>query len=244
MLNCTTYVSADRAAAAAARLIIKRLQAQPDLVLGLPTGTTPIPLYRELVRAYRAGQVDFSRATTFNLDEFQGIGEGDDGSYRTFMRTHLFDHVNLSPRRTHVLDGRATDWRSEVARFETLITDAGGLDLVVVGIGRNGHLGFNEPGAALQARTHRVALRPVSRRANAAWFGGNWRQVPRNALSMGIGTILSAREVLLLATGSSKVAILARALRGPVTTQVPASLLQAHPNVHVLVDRDAARGLE
>jgi glucosamine-6-phosphate deaminase len=243
MLNRATYVSADRAAAAAARLIIKRLQVQPDLVLGLPTGATPIPLYRELVRAYRAGQVDFSRATTFNLDEFQGVGEGDDGSYRTFMHAHLFDHVNLSPRRTHILDGRAKDWRSEVARFETLIAEAGGLDLVVVGIGRNGHLGFNEPAAALQARTHRVALRPVSRRANAAWFGGNWRHVPRYALSMGIGTILSAREVLLLATGGSKVAILARALRGPVTTQVPASLLQAHPNVRVLVDRDAARGL-
>jgi glucosamine-6-phosphate deaminase len=239
-MHITTYATDTGAAQAAARLVLNRLAAQPSLVLGLPTGNTPIPLYRALVHAHQQGRADFSLATTFNLDEFVGIGRGDAGSYRTFMETHLFTQVNLAPRRAHVLDGRAPDWRAEVDRYEALITRAGGLDLVILGIGRNGHLGFNEPAPTLHARSHRVTLRPDTRRANAALFDGRWRDVPTQALSMGIGTILSAREVLLIATGASKARILARALRGPVTTRVPASLLQAHPNVSIVVDRAAA----
>jgi glucosamine-6-phosphate deaminase len=242
-MHIRTYATADRAAQAAARLVLDRLAARPELVLGLPTGNTPIPLYRALVHAHRQGRADFSKATTFNLDEFVGVGQGDAGSYRTFMHTHLFAHVNLPSRRAHVLDGRAPDWRAEVARYETLIQRAGGLDLVILGIGRNGHLGFNEPAPALQPRSHRVTLRPDTRRSNAALFDGRWRDVPTQALSMGIGTILSAREIILIATGASKARIVARALRGPVTTLVPASLLQAHPNVSVVVDRDAAEKL-
>jgi len=242
-MHITTFATAERAAQAAARLVLTRLADTPALVLGLPTGNTPIPLYRALVRAHQRGGADFSRATTFNLDEFIGVGRGDAGSYRTFMDTHLFAHVNLPARRAHVLDGRAADWRAEAERYEALITRAGGLDLVILGIGRNGHLGFNEPAPILQARTHRVALRPDTRRANAALFGGRWRDVPTQALSMGIGTILRAREVVLIATGASKARILARALRGPVTTRVPASLLQAHPHVTIVVDRDAAGNL-
>jgi glucosamine-6-phosphate deaminase len=242
-MHITTFATAERAAQAAARLVLTRLADTPALVLGLPTGNTPIPLYRALVRAHQRGRADFSQATTFNLDEFVGVGRGDAGSYRTFMDTHLFAHVNLPARRAHVLDGRAADWRAEAERYEALITRAGGLDLVILGIGRNGHLGFNEPAPILQARTHRVALRPDTRRANAALFGGRWRDVPTQALSMGIGTILRAREVVLIATGASKARILARALRGPVTTRVPASLLQAHPHVTIVVDRDAAGNL-
>lgn len=239
-MHITTYLTADQAANAAAQRVLRHLRATPTLVLGLPTGTTPVPLYRALVRAYQHGRADFSRATTFNLDEFIGVGAGDPGSYRTFMETHLFAHINLPARRAHVLDGRARDWRREAARYEARITRAGGLDLVILGIGRNGHLGFNEPGPTLTARTHRVALRPESRRANAALFGGRWQDVPTHALSMGIGTILGAREVVLLATGESKAAVVARALRGPVTTRVPASLLQVHPRVTVVLDRAAA----
>lgn len=242
-MHITTYPTANRAAQAAARLVLQRLRHTPSLVLGLPTGATPIPMYQALVRAYRAGRADFSRATTFNLDEFVGVGLGDAGSYRTFMAAHLFDHINLPARRAFVLDGRAPDCREEARRYEARITKAGGLDLVIVGIGRNGHLGFNEPGPALEARTHRVTLRPDTRRANANLFGGRWRDVPAHALSMGIGTILGAREVVLVATGEAKARIVARALTGPVTTRVPASLLQAHPNVRVLLDRDAAAGL-
>lgn len=242
-MQIRTYASAEQAARAAATRVIHCLRATPNLVLGLPTGATPVPLYEALTRAFRQGRVDFSRATTFNLDEFLGAGHGDTGSYRTFMDQHLFSQVNLAPRRAHVLDGRAADWRAEVRRYEARIQRSGGLDLVILGIGRNGHLGFNEPAPALVARTHRVALRPQTRRANAALFGGQWRDVPTHALSMGIGTILSAREVVLIATGRAKARIVARALQGPVTTQVPASLLQAHPHVTVVLDREAASGL-
>lgn len=242
-MHTTTYATAGMASIAVARLVLQRLRATPSLVLGLPTGATPVPLYRALVRAHRRGHADFSRATTFNLDEFIGVGRGDGGSYHTFMDAHLFAHINLPARRAHVLDGRAPDWIEEGRRYEARLARAGGLDLVILGIGRNGHLGFNEPGPSLEARTHRVALRPETRRANASLFGGRWQHVPTHALSMGIGTILGAREVVLLATGSAKSSIVARALQGPVTTRVPASLLQAHPNVRIVLDRAAAAAL-
>ena len=200
-------------------------------------------MYRALVRAYEQGRADFSRATTFNLDEFVGLGKGDPGSYRTFMHALLFDRVNLPSARAHMPDGRAPDWRREIVRYEKRIARAGGLDLVVLGVGGNGHLGFNEPGPALDAHTHRVALRPETRRANAHLFGGRWKDVPTHALSMGIGTILTAKHVVLLATGTSKARVVARALTGPVTTRLPASLLQTHPDVVVVLDHDAARGL-
>lgn len=242
-MHVVTYATASRAAAAAAALIVGHLSRNPRLVAGLPTGNTPVPMYRALVRAYEEGRADFSRATTFNLDEFEGLGRGDAGSYHTFMKELLFDHVNLPPARAHVLNGRAADWRREVARYERRIARAGGLDLVVLGVGGNGHLGFNEPADALEAGTHRVRLRPETRRANAHLFGGRWRDVPAYALSMGIGTILNARHAVLLATGPSKARVIARALAGPVTTRLPASLLQAHPDVVVVLDRDAAAAL-
>lgn len=242
-MRVVTHATATRAAAAAAALVLEQLAQQPDLVLGLPTGDTPIPMYRALVRAHHAGRADFSRATTFNLDEFVGVGRGDPASYRSFMDTHLFDHVNLAPSRTHVPDGRATDWRREAARYERRILRAGGLDLVVLGLGLNGHLGFNEPADALHARTHRVALLPATRRANRQLFEGRAKDVPAYGLSMGIGTILSARRVVLLATGATKARVVVAALRGPITTHVPASLLQAHPDVVVILDRAAAAGL-
>jgi glucosamine-6-phosphate deaminase len=216
------------------------LRQRPAVVLGLPTGRTPIPLYRALVRLYERGRADFSRATTFNLDEFVGLSPRDPRSYHAFMRRHLFDAVNLSPRRIEFLNGRARSPRREAARYERRLAAVGGLDLVVLGIGANGHLGFNEPAAALAPRTHLATLRPATRRANAWSFDGDVRRVPRRALSMGIGTILSARGVVLLATGRAKAAIVRRALTGPVTTRVPASLLQLHPNVVAVLDKDAA----
>jgi glucosamine-6-phosphate deaminase len=235
--------SATRAAAAAAALLMTRLTRKPSLVIGLPTGHTPIPLYRALARAHRAGRADFSHAVTFNLDEFCGLGAGDAGSYHSYMTAHLFSQVNLRATHTHVLDGRAKDWRREVARYERLIAAAGGLDMVILGIGHNGHLGFNEPADTLTARTHRTALREGTRKANAALFGDRWQDVPTHALSMGIGTILNARCAVLVATGAAKARIVARALAGPVTTRVPASLLQVHPHVIVVLDRDAAAAL-
>jgi glucosamine-6-phosphate deaminase len=242
-MRIVTYATASRAAAAAASLVLKQLSLNPRLVLGLPTGNTPIPMYRALVRAYERGRADFSRATTFNLDEFAGLTKGDPGSYRAIMNALFFDHVNLPSARAHMPDGSATNWRREIVRYEQRIARAGGLDLVVLGVGGNGHLGFNEPGPVLEAHTHRVALLPETRRANAHLFSGRRQDVPTHALSMGIGTILTAKQVVLLATGANKARVVARALTGPVTTQLPASLLQIHPDVVVVLDRDAAARL-
>jgi glucosamine-6-phosphate deaminase len=228
---------------AAARFVARAVEATPGLVLGLPTGRTPMPFYRAIVDLHAQGRASFRRATTFNLDEFVGLGPDDPGSYDAYMRRHLFDHVDLPRASRHLLDGRARPWRAEVARYETAIARAGGLDLAIVGIGANGHVGFNEPADRLTARTHRVRLSPATRRANAALFGGRVGRVPTHALSMGIATILGARAVLLLATGGAKAAIVARAVDGPVTTRVPASLLQAHPNAVVVLDRAAAARL-
>jgi len=238
-MRVVIHPSADAASRGVADFLARTLGRAPASVLGLPTGRTPVPLYAELARLYRAGRVDFRRATTFNLDEFVGLGPRDRRSYHAFMQRHLFAHVNLAPARIEFLNGRARDWRREAARYERRLEAVGGLDLVILGIGQNGHIGFNEPAAALEARTHLATLRPATRRANA-WLFDHARDVPRRALSMGIGTILGARGVVLLATGRSKAAIVRRALAGPITTRVPASLLQLHPNVVVVLDRDAA----
>lgn len=235
--------SADRAARVAARSVAAALRRDPALVLGLPTGRTPVLFYETLVALYRRRRVDFGLATTFNLDELIGLARDDPRSYRAYMRRHLFEHVNLAPRRTHLPDSAAVDGRLECARYERQLTRAGGLGLAVVGLGRNGHVGFNEPAPALQGRTHVTRLRLESRRANAHLFGGRWQQVPTHAISMGIGTILQARAILLIATGRTKARVLASALQGPVTTRVPASLLQTHPSALAIVDADAARYL-
>jgi glucosamine-6-phosphate deaminase len=235
--------SARTAASAAADLIVDVLRALEAPVIGLPTGQTAVPLYKALVARHRAGQADFAHVTTFNSDEFADLAPDHPASYHTFMRAHLFAHVNLAPARTHLLRGDARDWRAEVARFERRLADAGGLDLAVLGIGMNGHVAFNEPAPALVARTHRVRLATASRRAHAGGFANRWQDVPTHALSMGIGTILSARRLVLLAMGPHKARIIGRALTGPVTTHVPASLLQVHPDVIAVLDRAAAARL-
>lgn len=234
------FATAGALARALAREVARELRANPRLVLGLPTGRTPIPLYRELSRLFAAGRVDFSRATTFNLDEFAGIAPRDPRSYHAFMRRHLFDRVNLPAQRIHVLRGTAPDLVRECARYERAITRAGGIDVQILGLGVNGHIGFNEPARALVAATHRARLTPVTRRANAALFGNRVTAVPSEALSMGMATILRARRVVLIATGASKARCVERMLIGGVTTRLPASFLQLHPNVDVWLDEAAA----
>jgi glucosamine-6-phosphate deaminase len=234
----------DRAAEALARVVAEALQRDPSLVLGLPTGRTPIPFYRELGVLSRAGRVDFSRATTFNLDEFIGVAASDPGSYRAFMQRHLFQHVNLQPGRIHFLNGVAANTAAECRRYERLIRRAGGIDLQLLGLGANGHVGFNEPARALQGRTHRTRLRPATRRANAPLFGHRLSRVPREALSMGMATILGARRIVLIATGAAKASCVKRMVEGAITATVPASLLQLHPNTEVWLDRAAATKLE
>ena len=228
-----------RAARALAREIARAASRNPRVVLGLPTGRTSIPVYRELVALSRADAIDFSRATTFNLDEFLGLSAEDPRSYHAFMRRHLFDHVNLSPRRTHLLNGAARDVAAECRGFERAIARAGGIDLMVLGLGRNGHIGFNEPDRSLVSHTHRMRLRASTRHANAFLFG-SMSAVPREALSMGMGTILQARRIILLVTGRSKARAVERVLSGRMTTRVPASFLQLHRDVEVWLDAAAA----
>lgn len=223
-------------AADLARRLIRSIQQQPGLVLGLPTGRTPLALYAELVRLSASEAVDWSTIHTFNLDEFVGLGHGDPGSYRSFMDQRLFRHVNMPPDHIGFLDGRAVDLAAECARYETAITAAGGIDLMILGIGANGHIGFNEPAAALAARTHRAVLDEETRAGNALWFGGALDRVPREAVTMGMATILGARTIILIATGEAKTDAVNAMLAGSVTTRVPASFLQLHSQVTVMVD--------
>lgn len=239
-MQIVIYPSARGAAQAVAGFLAERIAGQPKLVLGLPTGRTPVPMYRELVRLHQRGDLNLSRATTFNLDEFVGLAPSARGSYCQFMTRHFFRHVNLNAARTHVPNGSAPDPEREAARYEAQIAGAGGLDIAVLGIGANGHIGFNEPAAELHARTSVVRLKGSSRQSNAGQFGGRAANVPARAISMGMGTILSARHIILIATGAAKAAIVAKAVAGPITTRVPASLLQGHPRVVFVLDRAAA----
>lgn len=230
-------------ARAVAARVIATLTATPTAVLGLPTGRTPVQLYARLRAAHAAGRVDFAQATTFNLDEFLGLPSHHPASYRAFMETHLFGHVNLSRRRIHFLNGVAADPVAECARYEAAITRVGGIDLQILGIGANGHIGFNEPAAGLIGDSHPARLAPGTRRSNADLFGGRVKAVPPHALSMGVGTILRSRAIVLVATGAGKAGAIKAAVEGLVTTQVPASLLQLHGDVEVVVDQAAASKL-
>lgn len=243
MMRVRVFRTAEAVGRALALDVARELAERPDTVLGLPTGRTPIPLYREIVRLYQAGRADFSRATTFNLDEFLGLDPDDPRSYRAFMRRHLFDHVNLSPRRIHVLNGVAADVERECRRYERAIDRAGGIDLQILGLGMNGHIGFNEPARALVARTHCTRLKPATRRANAAFFDNRVRSVPREALSMGMATILQANRIVLVATGATKARCVRRMLEGPVTPRLPGSFLQLHRHAEIWLDRAAASRL-
>jgi glucosamine-6-phosphate deaminase len=235
--------TADHVAAAVAGRVADAVAARPELVLGLPTGRTPIAAYAELRRLHRSGNVSFARVTTFNLDEFAGIPPSHPGSFRTFMEEHLFREVNLAPSRIHFLDGTAADLDAECARYDRAIDTAGGIGLQLLGIGSNGHIGFNEPGNELVTGTHRVRLAESTRRDNAVLFGGDIDRVPEEALSMGMGTILGAATVVLIATGERKAQCIRGMVRGPLTTRLPASFLQLHRNVELYLDRAAASRL-
>jgi glucosamine-6-phosphate deaminase len=232
---------AEEVGRALAQRVVQTLRAKADAVLGLASGRSPIDGYAELRRLRGEGAADFSQASTFNLDEFAGISGDDPGSFRRFMRRHLFDGINLQPSRIHFLNGAAPDLDTECERYEQAIRAAGGIDLQILGIGSNGHIGFNEPGDDLSVRTHRVTLAESSRRDNATLFGGDPSRVPKEALSMGIGTILFARRIVLVATGEKKAECIRAALGGRISTRVPASLLQIHGDVEFLLDTAAAR---
>jgi glucosamine-6-phosphate deaminase len=230
----------DTLASALATLVLETIVATPSLVLGLPTGRTPVALYRELRERSRGERIDWSRVRTFNLDEFAGVSSADPGSYRAFMQAELFDHVSIDPANVGMLDGTAPDLKAECRRYDTAIAAAGGIDVQILGIGANGHIGFNEPADGLCARTHIAELQQGSREANAHLFGGDWHAVPERALSMGMATILGAKQIVLMATGAEKAAAVAGMIEGLITPRLPASFLQVHPGVTVMLDAAAS----
>ena len=227
----------------AARWTARRLLGRPDLVLALPTGDTPVGMYRELVRLHREGLVDFSQATAFNLDEYLGLPPDHPESFASYMHRYLWDHVDLRAEARHIPRSLPEDPEAECRRYEQLLEEAGGIDLAVLGLGRNGHIAFNEPGTPFESRTHVAELSHETREEEAIRFGGLER-VPKLAITMGIRTIMNARELLLLVSGEEKREVLTRALTGPVTPRLPASVLQLHPRLVVLADRAAAEGLK
>jgi glucosamine-6-phosphate deaminase len=212
-------------------------------VLGLATGRTMEAVYRLLVRMRQEDGLDFSQATTFNLDEYVGISPDDPRSYRGYMNEHLFRHVNLDPCRTHLPNGMAKDIETQCRQYEAKIRNCGGIDLQLLGIGRSGHIGFNEPLSALRSRTREKALTPQTIVQNSPIWGGP-DQMPRWAITMGVGTILECRRCLLLATGKEKAEIIVKAVEGPITSMISATALQLHPHCTVIVDNEAASCLQ
>jgi len=226
----------------AARLLAEVVREKPAAVLGLATGSTPVGLYRELVRLHKEEGFDFSRVTTFNLDEYVGVPPDHPVSYYRFMYENLFDHINVPASQVHVPDGLAEDIPVHCRAYEQAIRDAGGVDIQVLGIGSDGHIAFNEPSSSLGSRTRTKMLTEETRMDNARFFG-RLDEVPRHAITMGVGTILESARCLLLAFGENKAEALAAAVEGPVTSMVPASALQLHPRVQVIADEPAAARL-
>lgn len=235
--------TADRVAQFAAALVSERVRAKPDLVLGLATGRTMERLYQRLVALHREGAIDLSAVRCFSLDEYVGLSAEDPNSYHRYLRERFFDPIGLPMDRVRLPNGAAADLPAEAAAYEAAIRAAGGIDLQLLGIGVSGHIGFNEPLSALMSRTREKALTPTTREQNAEMFGGDPQAVPPRALTMGVGTILDAREIVLLATGASKAAILAQATEGPITASISATALQLHPRCKVVVDEEAAAQL-
>ncbi len=227
----------------AAEIVIAQIKAKPDTVLGLATGSTPEGLYARMVRAHKEDGLDFSSVVTFNLDEYVDLAPDHEQSYRSFMNRHLFDHINVNKENTHVPDGLATDLGEFCRRYEQMICEAGGIDIQVLGIGRDGHLGFNEPGSSLASLTQVVTLAPETIEDNSRFFQSE-EEVPRFAVTMGIQSILNARKCLMLASGRGKAEVVKGCVEGPITAMVTASALQMHTDAVVILDEEAASMLD
>jgi glucosamine-6-phosphate deaminase len=235
---------ADEAAALAADAIARLLGRKPDAVLGLATGSSPLGVYDELARRVAAGSLSLGRASAFLLDEYVGLPASHEQSYRSVIQRDLVDRVDLDPARVLGLDGTASDPAAECAAFEAAITQAGGIDLQLLGVGTDGHIAFNEPGSSLASRTRIKTLSNQTRADNARFFDGNADAVPRHCLTQGIGTILEAGHLVLLASGGAKAEAVSRFVEGPVSASWPATALQLHRHATVLLDPDAAAMLE
>ncbi len=222
----------------AANILSAHVILKPDSVLGLATGSTPIGMYQQLIEWYKKGDLDFSQVHTVNLDEYRGLAPTHDQSYRWFMQHNLFDHVNVKPENTNVPNGLAEDAAAECARYDKVISDLGGIDIQVLGMGHNGHIGFNEPEDVFELGTHVVDLTATTIDANARFFASR-DEVPRQALTMGVKAIMDARHILVVVSGADKADIVKTAFTGPVTPRVPASILQLHPHVSLVGDEAA-----
>jgi len=238
VIVCENYEEMSKVAA---NMVAGQLLLKPESVLGLATGSTPIGMYEELVRMNKAGEADFSKAKSFNLDEYYPLAPDNDQSYHYFMNEHLFSKVNIKPENINIPDGTAKDVQAECDSYEQRIAQAGGIDLQILGIGNNGHIGFNEPEEALHSRTHLTDLTEDTIEANARFFASR-DEVPRQALTMGMASIMGARKILLLISGKGKHAPLKAVLSGKITTSVPASLLNLHADTVAITDRAAYEG--
>ncbi|TWT66423.1 glucosamine-6-phosphate deaminase [Allorhodopirellula solitaria] len=239
----SVYPDHQTASERVADLFTNVLSSGSPTVLGLATGSTPLQVYGELCRRHRNDGLSFSQASSFNLDEYLGLESGHPQSYRHFMREHLFDHVDIDLARTHLPDVHADDAQSASDEYERQLQQSGGVDLQLLGIGTNGHIGFNEPGTKKDSLTRVVDLAPSTIDSNQRFFESP-DQVPRQAITMGIASIMRAKQIVLLATGQAKAAAVAGAIQGPISADNPASYLQSHPHVHFVLDESAASELK
>ena len=227
----------------AANLIGAQVIMKPDCILGLATGSSPIGTYKELIKRCEEGDLDFSQVQSVNLDEYKGLSRDNDQSYYYFMNHNLFDHINIDKANTHVPNGMESDAEKECANYEELIKSLGGIDLQLLGLGHYGHIGFNEPAEEFDKVTHCVDLQESTIEANKRFFASA-DDVPRQAYTMGIGTIMSAKKIVVVVSGEDKADIVKRAFSGPITPSVPASILQMHPDVTVICDAAAYSKVE
>lgn len=224
----------------AALMVAGQILLKPDTILGLATGSTPIGMYKELVRMHKEEDLDFSNVVTFNLDEYVGLDKNDKNSYHYYMFQNFFNHINIKKENIYIPDGMAQDLEEECKRYERIIEEKGGIDLQILGIGKNGHIGFNEPDLKFEATTHVVKLDEETIMANSRFFN-SINEVPSFAISMGIKTIMHSKKIILLASGEEKAEAIYKAIYGPIVPKHPASVLQLHPDVTFILDKDAAK---
>lgn len=236
-MNIMTFKTNEELNKTGANIIASLVQTKPNAVLGLATGSTPIGIYQELIELNKQGLVSFKQVKSYNLDEYVGLPDGHPETYRSFMNKQLFDHIDINKENTHVPDGNASDLQAECKQYDEALSNAQ-IDLQFLGIGHNGHIGFNEPDDNLSSGTHVVDLKEETLQANARFFP-SIDDMPKQAITMGVASILKAKMIMLVVRGADKAEIAHRALTGPITTDVPASLLQTHPNVVVLLDKEA-----
>jgi len=234
---CKNY---DEASRVAALLFAKEIEKKPDLVIGLATGSTPIGLYRELAKKNKTGEIDFSSVVSYNLDEYYPIKKDNEQSYRYFMFDNLFNHINIKEENVHIFDGECADPAVECAKYDAAIKQSGGIDVQLLGIGGNGHIAFNEPDEWMETASHVVNIKPETIKDNARFFN-SIEDVPKTAMSLGLGGIFHAKKIIMIATGANKAKVVKEMLSGKISTSNPATLLSLHPDVTVIID-EAANG--